>query len=226
MRRADDPPRGPGSVDPDQPTASEPAPSPERAFSGDAVESTLPGGKPGDRPIAWKRNLYAIVAAQTLAIVGFSLRVPFLPFYLEDLGVSTVEGQALWSGLVNAAGAGVMAISAPIWGVVADRRGRRPMLMRATFAATITVGLMSLATAPWHLLGLRLIEGALSGTVTAATALVATNTPKARLGYGLGLVQTAVFSGAFLGPLIVCWRIRSGRDSPSPSPAVASPPPG
>jgi DHA1 family multidrug resistance protein-like MFS transporter len=60
---------------------------------------------------------------------------------------------------------------------------------------------MGFATAPWHLLALRLIEGSLTGTVTAATALVATSTPKERLGFGLGLVQTAIFSGAALGPL-------------------------
>lgn len=164
--------------------------------SGDAArgEATRP------RPISWRRNLYAIWIAQSLAIIGFSLRVPFLPFYLGDLGVTTSDGQALWSGLINAAGAGVMAITAPFWGVVADRHGRRPMLLRAMIASTFTVGLMGFATSPWHLLILRLVEGALSSTVTASTALVAATTPKDRLGFSLGMVQTAVFAGASLGP--------------------------
>ncbi len=133
--------------------------------------------------------------------MAFSLRAPFLPFFLDDLGVTTTDGQALWSGAINAVGAGTMAITAPFWGAFADRHGRKPMLMRAQFAAFATIGLMGFATAPWHLLTLRLIEGCLTGTVTAATALVATSTPKERLGYGLGLVQTAIFSGAALGPL-------------------------
>lgn len=153
-------------------------------------------------PISWRRNLYAIWAAQLLAIIGFNLRAPFLPFFLGDLGVATPEGQALWSGIINAAGAGVMAISAPIWGAFADRHGRKPMLLRAQFAAFTTIGLMAFATAPWHLLALRMIEGALTGTVTAATALVAVTTPKERLGFGLGMIQTAVFSGSALGPLV------------------------
>jgi DHA1 family multidrug resistance protein-like MFS transporter len=153
-------------------------------------------------PISWRRNLYAIWAAQLLAIIGFNLRAPFLPFFLGDLGVDTPEGQALWSGIINAAGAGVMAISAPIWGAFADKHGRKPMLLRAQFAAFTTIGLMSFATAPWHLLALRMIEGALTGTVTAATALVAVTTPKERLGFGLGMIQTAVFSGSALGPLV------------------------
>jgi MFS transporter, DHA1 family, multidrug resistance protein len=137
-----------------------------------------------------------------LAIVAFSLRAPFLPFYLSDLGAETTESQALWAGLINAGGAGVMAVTAPFWGAFADRFGRKPMLLRAMLAAVVTLALMSLATAPWHLLVLRLIEGSLTGTVTAATALVAAGTPKERLGFGLGLIQTAIFSGASLGPLI------------------------
>lgn len=153
------------------------------------------------REIDWRRNLYAIWIAELLAIVGFSLRAPFLPYYLQDLGATSDDSAALWSGLINAGGAGVMAITAPLWGALADRRGRRPMLIRAMFCATCTVGLMGLATAPWQLLGLRFIEGAFTGTVTAATALVAASAPKDRLGYSLGMIQMAIFSGASLGPL-------------------------
>jgi len=182
----------------------------DRAGDGDA-RSAADGGVPAfDRnpaparraAVSWRRNLWALWVAQMLAIVGFSLRVPFLPFYLDDLGATSTDAQALWSGWINAAGAGVMAITAPIWGAVADRRGRKPMLLRSMFAAMATIALMGLATSPWHLLGLRLLEGALTGTVTAATALVATSAPKDRLGFSLGMIQMAVFSGSSLGPLV------------------------
>jgi MFS transporter, DHA1 family, multidrug resistance protein len=152
--------------------------------------------------IPWRRNLTAIWAVQVLAIVGFSLRVPFLPFFIGELGVPDTSGQALWSGVINAAGAGTMAITAPLWGIVADRHGRRMMLIRATFAGAFTVGLMAFATAPWQLAALRMVEGTLTGTVTAATVLVVTTTPKARLGFALGLLQTAIFAGASFGPLV------------------------
>jgi DHA1 family multidrug resistance protein-like MFS transporter len=95
-----------------------------------------------------------------------------------------------------------MAISAPIWGLVGDKVGRKPMLLRSMIAASITVGFMGLAAAPWHIVGLRLVEGGFTGTVTASTALVATSAPKERLGYNLGMVQTAVFAGAAFGPTI------------------------
>jgi DHA1 family multidrug resistance protein-like MFS transporter len=148
------------------------------------------------KPISWRRNLYALWIAQTLTIVGFSLRTPFLPFYIKDLGADSFESQALWAGIVNGGGAAMMAITAPFWGIVADRYGRKPMVVRAMFCGAFTIGLMSLARSPWHLLLLRFFEGAFTGTVTAST------TPRERMGYGLGMMQMAVFSGASVGPLL------------------------
>ena len=159
-------------------------------------EADPDAGQPG-----WNATLYAVWAGQVLALIGFSSRVPFLPFYLADLGVTSVEGQTLWSGAINAAGAGAMAITAPIWGLIADRFGRKPMLLRGLFGGAFVVALMGLASAPWQLLALRVLEGTLTGTVAAATALVATSAPRRRLGYALGMVQTAVFAGASAGPL-------------------------
>src|SRR5437868_15474150 len=102
----------------------------------------------GARPISWKRNLYALWLAQMLTIIGFSLRAPFLPFYIKELGATSFESQALWSGAVNAGGAAVMAISAPLWGIIADRYGRKPMVLRAMFAGSVTIALMGLAQRP------------------------------------------------------------------------------
>jgi DHA1 family multidrug resistance protein-like MFS transporter len=159
-------------------------------------------GDDGLSAAVWQRNLYAITIAQALAIIGFTLRESFLPFYLRDLGAESTREAVLWTGWINAGGFGVMVVAQPIWGWVSDRRGRKPMLLRAMFAAMVTVGLMGFATEPWHLLGLRMVEGAFTGTVAASTALVASSAPRARLGYSLGLVQTAVFSGASLGPFL------------------------
>ena len=199
---------------PDPPTT---ATTDDRAGLPLAASPEPPSPKPGAIP--WQRNLAAIWVVQILAISGFSLRVPFLPFYLADLGVDTVDGQALWSGLINAGGAGVMALTAPFWGVIADRRGRRMMLIRAALAGCATVSAMAFVGEPWQLLGLRLVEGSLTGTVTAATVLVATTTPKARLGFALGLLQTAVFAGASIGPLV--GGVLADRIGPRPTFVVA-----
>jgi DHA1 family multidrug resistance protein-like MFS transporter len=151
---------------------------------------------------SWRRTLYALWLAQTLTIVGFSMRTPFLPYYVAQLGATRFDQQALWAGVISASGAGLMAFTAPIWGMVSDRYGRKPMVMRAMVGGWLTISLMALATSPWHLLGLRLVEGALTGTTTASTALVAVTVPKERLGFGLGLIQTGIFSGSAIGPLI------------------------
>jgi MFS transporter, DHA1 family, multidrug resistance protein len=152
--------------------------------------------------VTWRRTLYALWLAQLLSIVGFNLRIPFLPFFLEDLGTETFEQQALWAGFITGGGAALMAITAPMWGALADRYGRRMMVLRAMFVASVTISLMALATSPWHLLGLRFIEGAATGTVAAATTLIATVVPKERMGYAMGMMQMAVFSGSSIGPFI------------------------
>lgn len=161
-----------------------------------------PGGGQGPRPPAnWRRTLYALWFAQILALIAFSMRVPFLPFFLGDLGLEDTDDQLWWATVITAAGSVCMAVTAPIWGILSDRVGRKPMVIRAMLFATLTIGLMSIATAPWQVFGLRLIEGAFTGTVTACAALVAATVPRDRVGFGLGLIQTSVFSGSSLGPL-------------------------
>jgi DHA1 family multidrug resistance protein-like MFS transporter len=151
-------------------------------------------------PISWKRNLYALWIAQTLVLTAFSFRDAFLPFYMEDLGDLTTEQAALWSGVSMAGGSLVMVVAAPFWGTMADRRGRKPMVLRAMWAAMITSFLMAFAATPWQMVALRMIEGAFAGTVAACAALVASSAPKEKMGYALGMIQTAVFVGASVGP--------------------------
>ncbi|HUG15403.1 MAG TPA: MFS transporter [Thermomicrobiales bacterium] len=152
--------------------------------------------------ISWQRNLYVLWVAETLTILGFCLAYPFLPFYLVELGAESFESRALWAGAMSAASAGFMAITAPFWGMAADRWGRKPMVVRAMLCGAVTTGLMGLVVAPWQLLVLFILDGAFSGTVAAAMTMVAATTPRERLGYAMGLLQTAIFTGFSLGPLI------------------------
>lgn len=156
----------------------------------------------GSQGISWQRNLYVLWIAETLTVLGFCLAYPFLPFYLAELGAETFESQALWAGAMSASSAAFMAMTAPFWGMAADRWGRKPMVVRAMLCGAVTTGLMGLVVAPWQLLTLFILDGALSGTVAAAMTMVAANTPRERLGFALGLLQTAIFTGFSLGPLI------------------------
>lgn len=157
----------------------------------------------GERQVVpWQRYLYAIFAAELLAITGFSVSMPLIPFYLQELGLHESTNLKVWVGAVNALGSLALAGMAPIWGRLADQYGRRIMLLRAMFGGAVFLGLMGLVNRPWQLLVLRTLQGAVTGTVTAANVMVASITPRKRIGYGLGVVQTAIFAGSSLGPLV------------------------
>jgi MFS transporter, DHA1 family, multidrug resistance protein len=152
-------------------------------------------------PVApWQRSLYTIVFAETLAMLGFQITLPFLPFYIQELGVTDMRAVAMWVGAINSVPPLAMAITSPFWGLLADRYGRKPMLVRAMLAGSAILGLMAFVTTVPQLAVLRVIQGALTGTIAAATTLVATMVPRERAGYSLGLLQAGVFVGSWLGP--------------------------
>ena len=151
---------------------------------------------------SWRKTLYITWIAETVAMLGFSFIFPFLPFYIQELGIKDLHQVAIWAGLLGTAPAIGLIISAPIWGMLADRFGRKIMVERAMFAGGILVILMGLAKNVQQLLWLRVIQGLFTGTITAAIALVAAAIPRERSGFGLGLMQTSVYTGASLGPLL------------------------
>ena len=152
--------------------------------------------------ISWKRNFYTLWIAETVAIIGFQFIQPFLPFYIQQFLGNDLGKVAIWAGLIGTAGGLAMAISSPIWGIVADRFGRKPMVVRAMFGGGITVLLMALARSVEQVLAIRFMQGMLAGTVTACIALVSTTTPRDRIGSALGMMQMGLLMGASVGPLV------------------------
>jgi DHA1 family multidrug resistance protein-like MFS transporter len=150
----------------------------------------------------WKRNLYVIALAELVAIIGFSVASPILPLYVRDLGVVDEQAVRIWSGVIFSIQAVTMAIFGPIWGAVSDRHGRKLMVERAMFSGSVLMALMGFAQSVHQLALLRALQGALTGTVTAANALVATTAPKERVGYAVGVLQMAVYIGASMGPMV------------------------
>jgi DHA1 family multidrug resistance protein-like MFS transporter len=150
----------------------------------------------------WQRNLYALTGASFLMFTAFGFVFPFLPLFIAELGVGDTQQVALWAGISSFGQALVLAIFSPIWGAVADRRGRRLMLLRAAFGGGIVIGLMGLSQNIWQFMTLRLIQGAMTGVVAAASALAISFVPRARMGFGLGLIQMASFGGNAVGPLL------------------------
>lgn len=152
--------------------------------------------------ISWKRNLAFIWISQFLAMLGMSAIVPFLPLYIRELGVTSVDATATWSGWIFSGPFFISFFLTPIWGNVGDRFGRKLVSLRAVFGLGLALVLIGFAQSPIQLLLFRFLQGGLSGFSPAAMALVAANTPEEKNGYALGMLQTATATGTVLGPLI------------------------
>jgi DHA1 family multidrug resistance protein-like MFS transporter len=168
-----------------------------------ATEATPPHAAPlAPEQHGWQRNLYALTGASFLMFTAFGFVFPFLPLFIAELGVGDTQQVALWSGISSFGQALVLSIFSPIWGAVADRRGRRLMVLRAAFGGGIVIGLMGLSQNIWQFMTLRLIQGAMTGVVAAASALAISFVPRARMGFALGLIQMASFAGNAVGPTL------------------------
>ncbi|PNM15263.1 multidrug transporter MdtG [Yersinia enterocolitica] len=152
--------------------------------------------------VNWKRNLFVTWLGCFLTGAAFSLIMPFLPLYVEELGVSGHQSLNMWSGLVFSITFLFSAIAAPFWGSLADRKGRKIMLLRSALGMGIVMVLMGMAQNIWQFLALRALLGLLGGFIPNANALIATQVPRNKSGWALGTLSTGGVSGALIGPLI------------------------
>ncbi|MBJ2157482.1 MFS transporter [Variovorax sp. IB41] len=135
-------------------------------------------------------------------IVAMTLLLPFLPLYVEQLGVKDHAAIVQWSGVAYGATFFSAALVAPLWGRLADRYGRKPMLIRASLGMAVAMALIGMAGNVWQLVGLRLLAGLLGGYASGSMVLVATQTPKDRTGWALGTMSSAIMAGNLVGPLV------------------------
>lgn len=148
----------------------------------------------------WRKNLYVLWVGTFVAGTSFSLVMPFLPQLLKEVGVG--EGLAFWSGLTFSVSFIVSAVMAPIWGSLADKYGRKVMIIRSGLGMALVYLLMSFATNLWQIIVLRMLNGFVSGFIPASTALMACSTPDENLGPSLGILQTGGAFGNIMGPLL------------------------
>jgi MFS transporter, DHA1 family, multidrug resistance protein len=150
----------------------------------------------------WQRNLWSIVLVEILVIMAFQTGAVLIPYYIQELGVRDLDRVGVWTGAYQSMGSISFAIFTPIWGAVGDRYGRKLMLVRAMAGTALALGLNGLVRTPMQLVLLRIVQGAFSGTPAAASAVLAAGSPRHRLAYSLGLLQTALFIGSSLGPML------------------------
>jgi MFS transporter, DHA1 family, multidrug resistance protein len=152
--------------------------------------------------VSWRKNLYIIAASEFVAIVGFSLFNPFMPLYMQKVGNFGSSEAAFWAGIATGGAGLAMFISSPFWGIASDRWGRKPMLLRAQFGGAIVVALYIISPNIYTFVFFRMLQGLFTGTVSAASALVASCTPRDKLTVTMGTLLGAVFAGMTIGPLL------------------------
>ncbi|MEK5059609.1 MFS transporter [Paenibacillus sp. FSL H7-0326] len=151
---------------------------------------------------SWKRNLFVLWVGVFFCSTAYSISIPFLPIFMNtelDVGEDYIE---LWAGVAFGITFLASALISPYWGSLADKYGRKPMLIRSGFALAFLYLISYFVRDPYVFIAVRIFQGLLAGFVPASIALVATNTPEAKTGYALGIMSTAGATGSIIGPLI------------------------
>jgi DHA1 family multidrug resistance protein-like MFS transporter len=150
----------------------------------------------------WMRNLAVCMVGSFTTIVAMTLLLPFLPIYVEELGITHKAAIVQWSGIAYGATFFAAALVAPLWGRIGDIYGRKLMLVRASLGMTVAISLMGMAGSVWQLVALRLFTGLAGGYASGSMVLVATQTPKHRSAWALGMLSAGIMTGNLVGPLI------------------------
>src|SRR5215813_639476 len=156
----------------------------------------------GPATATWRRTLWAMVGIQFVMTASFSMLSPIMPLFLPVLGVESASAVALWAGVLAGTTSFVAAFASPLWGRLADRHGRKLMLLRSSIAVGVFAALMGAAANVWQFFACRALMGVFAGFSSTAIALVASQVPEERLGYSLGWLSTGQLVGSLVGPML------------------------
>ena len=143
-----------------------------------------------------------MVAMQSTMAMSFTISAPFMPFFLASLGVTPTANVAMWTGAIASAGAFTIALVSPFWGALADRTGRKPMIVRCCFLSSLCFATIGFCHEAWQVCAVMALSGICGGFSTAAMTLVGSQAPEGRLGYALGWMATGQLTGGLAGPLV------------------------
>ncbi|HYB44022.1 MAG TPA: MFS transporter [Candidatus Methylomirabilis sp.] len=155
---------------------------------------------PHSQPEGWRRNVWALALVVFVAFVGFQFFSPFLPLYVAELGVTDPGKIALWSGLLSAVTPAISGVLAPLFGRLADRFGRKVMLIRSLAGFIVIISAMGLVTSVEQLFVARLVQGLFAGFTPMAMALASVAAPAEKMSVAIGMVQSAQLLSSAVGP--------------------------
>jgi MFS transporter, DHA1 family, multidrug resistance protein len=152
------------------------------------------------RPEGWQRNVWALTLIVFVAFVGFQFFSPFLPLYIRELGVTDPGGIALWSGVLSAVTPAISGVLSPVFGRLADRFGRKMMLVRSLVGFIVIIAAMGLVRSVEQLFVARLLQGFFAGFTPMAMALATVSAPPDKVPTAIGMVQSAQLLSVAIGP--------------------------
>lgn len=150
----------------------------------------------------WKRNQAAVTVATFIGFTGFTLVMPFLPLYLEQLGEHDIAVVSIWAGLSLGVTPLVTAMMTPAWARLAERTGKKLMVARSLLSFVFIMSAMAWVSHPWQVFALRLVQGFFAGYGPLAMMLAAESAPREHMASAIGWVQTSQRLGPALGPVI------------------------
>ena len=153
-------------------------------------------------PNDWRRNVWALTLTVFISFVGFQFFSPFLPLYIRELGVTDPAKIALWAGAQAAVTPAMSGLLSPVFGRLADRFGRKLMLIRSLVGFVVIVAAMGLVTSVEQLFLARVVMGLFAGFTPMVMALATTSAPKDKVPAAIGMVQSAQLLSVAVGPAI------------------------
>jgi multidrug resistance protein len=154
-------------------------------------------------------KLVVLMVTAFMDMVGVLMILPLLPFYAKNLGAGGFVVTLLVASFSLA-----QLLSAPFWGRVSDRYGRRPALLIGLFASAIAYVVFAYADSLWLLFLSRLVQGAGGGTVSVIQAYVADVTKPEDRAKSLGWLSAVTNAGVAIGPVIGSWVQHLGPHKP------------
>ncbi|ADU28123.1 MFS transporter [Ethanoligenens harbinense] len=150
----------------------------------------------------WKRNLIVCWLGEFTTSCGMSIVVPFMPFYIEQMGIKDLSTVSVLSGAAFSITFVTAAVMAPVWGTLADLRGRKTVMMCTGLGLAVSNFFYPFLHSIWLLMLMRALQGVVSGYIPSANALMARVTPEKKTGWALATLSTGMMSGSLLGPVI------------------------
>ncbi len=149
----------------------------------------------------WRKNLYVLCFCNFFANIGFNMVIPFMPVILQQ-NAGVTDNLSFWSGMMSMMVYFTYVIVQPIWGSMADRSGKRMLLLRSGLGIGLSYFMIANCRSIWALLAVRALNGALMGFIPASNILLSSTTPSYAVGYALGTLNMAVAVGTVLGPVV------------------------